>query len=386
MRTLLHLLLLASLLCSGCVFRWWLRHPAATAEIESKKSIPLRIFGSALLVQASVDGSAPMWFFVDTGAPISAIDPTLIKAAPSARHSKRRIGVGGATEGKSSSRVVRFDSLQIGDISFDRVIAIELDMTPIEEVLGLELGGILGLSVFEDFLLTLDYPNQTMLLEEGELPQQNNKTILPYTLSQRHMMIPLSHNGGTVSVAIDSGCNSAIYLPEAKEKSFSFATPPVIAGTAMGATGEAEVRAGRVNGALSMGSFVVNDPLITFAKTDLALLGGPILRHFAVTIDQKNKRVRFVQPEPKEITIPALRRFVGIKKKKGQWVVSSIRGSTSPFLATGDVIVSANDREASTMDYSDWEALIDKPEPIRLIMLREGVQLELSISSEVIVP
>jgi hypothetical protein len=381
----IHLLLFLSFFSSGCVARW-LNHPAAKAKFEGRHQVPLRLFGSALLVEASLEGGDPLWFFVDTGAPISAIDPSLTKNSPSAKHSKLKIGVGGATEGKSSSNVVRVDGLKLGDVVFDRIIAIELDMTPIEEVLGLELGGILGLSVFEDFLLTLDYPKQQLYLEKGELPAADQKQILSYTLLEDHMMISLLYQGKSVPVAIDSGCNSAIYLPNEKEKVFAFNSSPVVAGTALGATGEAEVRAGRVSGPVSLGSFVVSDPLITFAKTDLALLGGPILRHFSLTIDQKNQLVQFVQEAPREITIPPLRKFISLKKKNGQWMIDSVRESNAPYLMIGDVIVSVNDRDASPMDYADWELLIDGTEPVRLVLLRAGEKRELTIQSEVIVP
>ena len=42
--------------------------------------------------------------------------------------------------------------------------------------------GLLGFTLFRDYLLTLDFPNRQVLLTEGSLTPDGEKTVLPFRM------------------------------------------------------------------------------------------------------------------------------------------------------------------------------------------------------------
>ena len=74
--------------------------------------------------------------------------------------------------------------------------------------------GVLGFPLFEDFLLTLDYPGRRMLLSTGILPEHAAGSLLPFRMQDGVPIAKLLIDGMNVDAQIDSG-GSGLSLPEA---------------------------------------------------------------------------------------------------------------------------------------------------------------------------
>jgi predicted aspartyl protease len=368
----------------GCALRW-VRHPAAEAKFTKATVVPLRLFSGEILVQASIGGQEG-WFFVDTGAPISAISPALAKKI--AKKKVSSIQVSGATEGEISSRLLRFDGLVLGGVTFDKVLAVELNLSAIEEVMGIEISGILGLSLFAELLLTIDYPGSQLIFEEGSLPAANQQDILTYTLQEGHLAVPVKFGSKTLSVVLDTGSNSFLDFPESQEATLRFQAEPVVSGIARGATGTASQRSARLDGDLLLGRYVISAPIISMFKTEEISVGGPFLKSFALSIDQKQGLLRLTRSETTSITCPPVKTLgAGLAKRDGAWRVTSLLpASAASGFMVGDVILSANQQPTRDMNYFDWEQLINTHERLQLVLQRGQETIERSAPVITLVP
>ena len=66
-------------------------------------------------------------------------------------------------QGEQRSEMVWIDSLKIGGLEFEEVQAVQHGLFREEQ----NCQGVLGFPLFEDYLLTLDYPGRRMILHRG---------------------------------------------------------------------------------------------------------------------------------------------------------------------------------------------------------------------------
>ncbi|MHC4698254.1 MAG: hypothetical protein ACYTFA_16095, partial [Planctomycetota bacterium] len=83
------------------------------------------------------------------------------------------------------------------------------------------------------------------------------------------------------------------------QKKLPLTAKPRVVGIARTPQGEAEVRSAKLDGTLKLGKHEWAEPRIDFADLgpmldfDAGNIGSRLLKGFAVTVDQKNHRVRF---------------------------------------------------------------------------------------------
>jgi len=75
-------------------------------------------------------------------------------------------------------------------------------------------------------------------------------------------------------------------------KKLPLAAAPVAAGRIRTVDGESAVTMASLNGSMTLGRHVIENPEIRFAATPIGNIGYKILQQFAVTLDSKNHRVR----------------------------------------------------------------------------------------------
>jgi hypothetical protein len=75
---------------------------------------------------------------------------------------------------------------------------------------------------------------------------------------------------------------------------------PVEVGRARTVSSEFVVHGASLRGTLAIGSFRIENPKLRFNALPVPNIGGELLGRFAVTIDQKNRRIRFRESTPAE--------------------------------------------------------------------------------------
>ena len=84
-------------------------------------------------------------------------------------------------QGGQTARVRKMDTLRVAGLDFYSVKAVEHALPNSDGV----CQGMLGFTLFRDFLLTLDYVNGRLDLAEGELSPDGERSVLPFRMACR---------------------------------------------------------------------------------------------------------------------------------------------------------------------------------------------------------
>jgi clan AA aspartic protease (TIGR02281 family) len=143
-------------------------HPAtAILEFESRSG--------QMVVPASVDGQAPMSFVLDTGASYSTLNQaalTTLGVEVPADAPVRTIQTAG---GESEGRLVLVDSVEVGGQRREGVAFWVCEPCALGETVGL-----LGLNVWQGYLLTIDPLEQTVQLQPRTSPMSRTVDVEPF--------------------------------------------------------------------------------------------------------------------------------------------------------------------------------------------------------------
>lgn len=118
---------------------------------------------TAIVIPVMIGEKGPYDFVVDTGATLTCVAESLA-AELSLPEPRGVFGRGATLGGSGNMRLVRIESLRIGETESTNVTACAIDLSQLESV-GLEIDGLLGLNVLKNFRVTLDFDRNVMRLE-----------------------------------------------------------------------------------------------------------------------------------------------------------------------------------------------------------------------------
>ena len=270
--------------------------PQSTRLHQSIVTVPMEMWGGRPVVHAKINGQGPFKLLLDTGTTLAAVlDESLVKKLeiPTTREAP---ALGSAVE----DQPVEIDTIAIGDAEFSKVLAIQADFSGFMPAGTETYAGILGLPLFENCLLTLDYPGRRVIFESGGLPEVGGETI-PYSPDRERdfgVTISLSVAGVDVKAHVDTGSPGfATFLNKMQEK-LPLVGKPRVVGMARTPMGNAQVRTAQLDGNVKIGVHEFTKPRIDFAdlgpmvEHDCGNVGYRLLKDFAITLDQKNRRLR----------------------------------------------------------------------------------------------
>jgi predicted aspartyl protease len=229
-----------------------------------------------------VNGRGPYRFLIDTGTGTQAlISPELVHelGIPTVGHARLTDPTG---QGEQRSDVVWVESLKIAGVEFEEVQAVEHRLFREEQ----NCQGVLGFPLFEDYLLTLDYPGRKMVLTSGTLPEHVAGFTMPFRIQNGVPVAQVQLGGLSVDAQIDSG-GSGLSLPDAIADQTKFETTPVEYGTAESLATRFSLRAGRLQTDVRFGGYVFKKAFVEINSAfPLVNVGSTPLRNFAITFDQ----------------------------------------------------------------------------------------------------
>ena len=270
--------------------------------------IYFQLADSLIYMQASLNGSQPLWMMLDTGSSVTVFDEPVSKTL-----GIRFPGEGNAYgPGQGSSQKLAFASH--ATLSFagaelgDQTVA-TLPLEWFSREVGRSTDGFLGSNVFRNYVVEIDYANQVLHLHDPttysysgsgqRLPLQFIWDNIPSVRAQ-----VVAQDGTEVSgvFLIDSGATSALWLT----KAFSNAHPEFLSAkdtievpNVVAVGGELSARVGWVP-AIRLGGFVVPMPFTQFSQNtsgilaapDLAgIIGAQMLRRFTVIFDYAHREM-----------------------------------------------------------------------------------------------
>ena len=291
--------LLRPLLVVAAVVTWISGHTqqAHSADSDAKfpLEIPMQIEGGLPTIELMVNGQGPFLFGIDTGAQGGPrIDSSLVE--------KLRLKASGQVSvtdpsGRNPQTVdtVKLDSVAIGGLRFSDVTAVSRNFK--NSPRPLKVDGVLGLSLFSEYLVTLDFPAKLLRVARGELPKADGAEILDYKSEGGISLVELSVGSTKIKAHLDSGnMIGAFVFPASFVEKLTQASEPVVVGRARSASGEMEVKQVQIKEMVRLGRYEFPDATITFpALGDTGNVGAKILSQFAVTFDQQHQRVRLTR-------------------------------------------------------------------------------------------
>ena len=269
--------------------------PARTVLAQPTVVIPLQKIGDFYFTQVLLNGR-PFRFTIETGAGFFGISGRAAKALGLPIDSIE-IAAG------ARSPVVRIDSMNVAGATFHGLTA-----RVSERWDATNMDGIISVSVLRDVLATLDLGASRLVLEHGALPATNGRDVLAIPGRDRgqRVDVPFELGGIPGAAVLDTRSLFWITASDSLENILTLEGPPRALGTAYGpAMGNFTIEGARVAGDVRIGEFVVQRPAVIFRDRPGLVLGVPFLEQFAVTIDQRNGRIRFSRPGgSRVVTVP----------------------------------------------------------------------------------
>jgi hypothetical protein len=290
--------------------------PPAAIDLPAPVEVPIALEANLPIVEARVNGQGPFRFGIETGAGFVVISPDL-----ATKLSLERRG------GPDDAPEYQVDRIDIGGASFRQVPVSAL------RVAQGGIDGVLGLPLYRDLLLTIDYPKRRARFERGNLPAPDGETVLSLTHVGPFWGLPIIVAGAKQWAVLDTRSTGAFGFTPESAAPLKFDGELRVVGRARGAAiPETEVKAGRLAGNIEIGRFRFPTPTITVRALPPgfpteAIVGARVLSQFTVTLDQRNARLRLVREGPDTVTLeePASRPAVRPGDYAGKYGVREIR-------------------------------------------------------------
>lgn len=242
------------------------------------------------LIEASINGKGPYKFILDTGADAVILNNELAAEIGLKPTGNTKIGDPSAPTAVAAE-TFQVDNITVGDARFENVRAIGW------KGLGRpEIQGVIGINLFYDALVELDYPAQQFTVRRGALgPHQGSAYYLD---GGSFLTVDLKFGSKTLKTHIDTGNMGQIALPLSMAGDLKLKSKPKVVGRARSISGVFDIHQAELDGAISFAGQSIENPTIHFNdRFDWANMGSKTLADFVVTIDQVNRRFQVVRPD-----------------------------------------------------------------------------------------
>ena len=346
---------------------------------------PLALAGGMPLVEVMINGAGPFKLAIDTGTTETTIDDDVVKKLgleiPEPADSPTT-----GEEKVPTSPTVRLISVTLGDAVFFDLKAKVVDYD--KEAEGERLfDGTLGLPPFSDFLLTLDYPGEQIIITRGELPAPDGKEVLAYVDKQGLATIPLTFDGITTEVTIVSGYEGGFTLASSLRGHVKMAPKAYEERQRRRLTDEEKKQERQIMSTVPVGKHKVFQPPVRFLQAEsegTSRVGHRVLQHFALTIDQKNHRIGLSRKETGNVTFgPPQPRFGVVFYAYGRYlkvkeVIPDSPAGRSP-ITVGDKIEWVDARKPNEYGFGDLVTFIEEAEAFTFSINRRGAILHVTL-------
>jgi len=261
---------------------------------------PIELIHDKPYVMVMVNGHGPNRFLIDTGTGTQAlISPELVHelGIPKIGHARLTDPSG---QGEQRPDVVWVESIKIGNVEFEEVQAVEHRLFREER----NCEGVLGFPLFEDYLLTLDYPGKRMVLTSGTLGTQAEGSLLPFRVTDGVPIAKIEIEGVSLDAQIDSG-GTGLSLPDEVADRMKFESTPAEFGVAESLTTRFSFRAARLQPEIRFGPYVFRKAFVEINSAfPVVNIGSTPLKNFMITFDQQEGLMR-VFGKDKVLTLDA---------------------------------------------------------------------------------
>jgi hypothetical protein len=255
---------------------------------------PMQFRGLMPVIEVKLNGQGPFAFMIDTGAGMQADIDTSVAGRLKLRPNGRAINGDPSGENDREVETTIIDSIAFAGAEFRNVTAVVRPQRITKDYP--DVDGILGFALFTDYLLTLDYRSMQVRLARGALPAANGADILSFEIENRIPVIEVAIGKIRVRAHVDSGnLVAGFILPEELVEQLPLLSPAVTVGRARSVSNQIEIKQAQLRDTIHIGHFDYPQATITFPALSDTNVGFKVLREFALTFDQKNRRLKLAQ-------------------------------------------------------------------------------------------
>lgn len=263
--------------------------PAVAAQTYSA---PLELIHDKPYASVMVNGRGPYRFLIDTGTGTEAlVTPELAGELHLSAVGHARL-TDPSRQGEQRSETTRIETLVVAGAEFSEVDAV------VHNLYGeTNCQGVLGFPLFEDYLLTLDFPGRRLLLTQGEIDPLVTGSILPFRMPDGVPLVSLEIGDRQFEAQIDSG-GTGLSLPERALGELKFRETPMEFALGESVSTRFEIKAARLQPDVRLGRYTFRQAFVEInAAFPLANIGSTPLQHFVVTFDQARQLVGIYSSE-----------------------------------------------------------------------------------------
>jgi predicted aspartyl protease len=260
----------------------------STTPEEPLHTAPMDVIHDKPFVMVRVNGKGPFRFVIDTGTGGQAlVTPALADALGLPAAGQARLNDPSGQGGKSTPMVL-MDRLEVAGVEFRGVRAVRHAVNGEDG----DCDGVLGFTLFSDYLLTLDYPNRRMTLAVGALAPDGENEVVAFRMPDGVPIAAMEIGKLRIEALVDSG-GDGLSLPAGLVSRLKFAVDPVAYAAGQSFSTRFEIKAAKLAGDARLGGYTFERPFVEIhAAFPLANFGGCPMQNFAWTFDQKNLLLR----------------------------------------------------------------------------------------------
>ena len=335
------------------------------------------------MVHVDVGGGEMRAFIVDTGASVNVLDSGIAEGQGYAVTGATEIGAPGGP--KVAADIVSVPSLQVGAATISDAGFVIMDLAGFSDG---QIHGILGASLFRDYLLTFDLRDRRLFVSSDNL-SADQAGVISYRPAGGQIEIDVDVAETTVATHIDTGAPGGFTLPAELIDSLPLLDTPRTGAKARLVGGERDVTLAQLDGTIRFAGLVHQDPNVAFMDPSPGFgnIGVGVLEHYRLSIDQENRLVRFQRQSKKsDVSTRQSPRRLGVRfRGVPGGTVLTVAGFDSNSLGqqaglrAGDVLVAINGRPTGEYSMADLRTLFGGAEPLLLEIERDGAARSVEI-------
>jgi len=283
-------------------------------SLQTEMILDFKFISNLIVIPISINGSDSLNFILDTGLRFPIITLLPDDKSITFEYVKETIISGLGEEEDSKAWITYGNQLEIKDMvgQFISVYVLDRDRFNLSSQMGIEINGLIGFDIFENFIVEIDYVKQKIKFYSPstfEYKKKYNKWItFPIELynSKPYMVLPVTFfNDSTsdVKLLIDNGSSDALWLFTGTDENINYPENGTEFYLGQGLNGNIYGKQNKIK-SLQIGRYTLEDVTTSYPDSSSVRfslmndvedrngsIGSEVFRRFNVLIDYSNLKI-----------------------------------------------------------------------------------------------